>query len=92
MTKPLARDLMYRKRAFDAEIIELGVRWYITYRLSYRESGGNDGQARRQGRPLDDSSMGDPARARVREATWRRKNKCAGQTALTRWHWLECQI
>lgn len=26
-----------RKRAFDAEIIELCVRWYITYRLSYRD-------------------------------------------------------
>jgi transposase-like protein len=37
MTKPIARDLMYRKRAFDTEIIELCVRWYITYRLSYRD-------------------------------------------------------
>src|ERR1035437_419257 len=36
MTKPMARDPIYRKRAFDAEIIELCVRWYITYRLSYR--------------------------------------------------------
>ena len=30
MTKPIARDPMYRKRAFDADIIELCVRWYIT--------------------------------------------------------------
>jgi transposase-like protein len=37
MTKPIARDPMYRKRAFDADIIELCVRWYITYRLSYRD-------------------------------------------------------
>jgi transposase-like protein len=37
MTKPIARDPMYRKRAFDADIIELWVRWYITYRLSYRD-------------------------------------------------------
>jgi transposase-like protein len=37
MTKPIARDFMSRKRAFDAEIIELCVRWYITYRLSYRD-------------------------------------------------------
>jgi transposase-like protein len=37
MTKPIARDLMYRKRVFDADIIELCVRWYITYRLSYRD-------------------------------------------------------
>jgi len=28
---------MYRGRVFDAEIIELCVRWYITYRLSYRD-------------------------------------------------------
>jgi transposase-like protein len=37
MTKPLARDHIYRRRRFDAEIIELCVRWYITYRLSYRD-------------------------------------------------------
>jgi transposase-like protein len=37
MTKPIARDPMYRKRVFDADIIELCVLWYITYRLSYRD-------------------------------------------------------
>src|ERR1039458_2203961 len=37
MTKPIARDPIYRKRAFDADIFELCVRWYITYRLSYRD-------------------------------------------------------
>src|SRR5258705_4154388 len=37
MTRPAARDAMYRGRVFDAEIIELCVRWYITYRLSYRD-------------------------------------------------------
>ena len=37
MRKPSARDSMYRKRVFDADIIELCVRWYITYRLSYRD-------------------------------------------------------
>jgi hypothetical protein len=37
MTKPIARDPMYRKRVFDADIIELCVRWYITYRVSYRD-------------------------------------------------------
>jgi transposase-like protein len=37
MTKPIPRDPIYRKRAFDADIIELCVRWYITYRLSYRD-------------------------------------------------------
>lgn len=37
MTKPIARDSIYRRRRFDAQIIELCVRWYITYRLSYRD-------------------------------------------------------
>jgi len=30
MTKPVVRDPIYRRRWFDAEIIELRVRWYIT--------------------------------------------------------------
>lgn len=37
MTKPLERDAIYLKRHFDAEIIVLCVRWYITYKLSYRD-------------------------------------------------------
>ena len=37
MTKPIVRDPIYRRRRFDADIIELCVRWYITYRLSYRD-------------------------------------------------------
>src|SRR5882762_8330799 len=31
------RDPIYRRRRFSAETIELCVRWYITYRLSYRD-------------------------------------------------------
>jgi transposase-like protein len=37
MTKPMARDPIYRRRVFDADVIELCVRWYVTYRLSYRD-------------------------------------------------------
>jgi transposase-like protein len=37
MTMPISRDPIYRKRAFNADTIELCVRWYITYRLSYRD-------------------------------------------------------
>lgn len=37
MTKRAARDPIYRGRRFSAETIELCVRWYITYRLSYRD-------------------------------------------------------
>ena len=37
VTKPLARDQIYLNRQFDAEIIVLCVRWYISYKLSYRD-------------------------------------------------------
>ena len=37
MTKRQDRDAIYVKRQFDAEIIILCVRWYITYRLAYRD-------------------------------------------------------
>lgn len=37
MTRAITRDPIYRRRRFQAEIIELCVRWYITYRLSYRD-------------------------------------------------------
>jgi transposase-like protein len=37
MTKPIERDAIYRGRRFQTETIELCVRWYITYRLSYRD-------------------------------------------------------
>ena len=37
MTKPVGRDTIYRCRRFSAGTIELCVRWYITYRLSYRD-------------------------------------------------------
>ena len=37
MTKPIARDSIYKGRRFRSETIELCVRWYITYRLSSRD-------------------------------------------------------
>lgn len=37
MTKAIARDPIYRGRRFQSELIELCVRWYLTYRLSYRD-------------------------------------------------------
>jgi transposase-like protein len=37
MTKPIERDPIYRGRRFQNETIELCVRWYVTYRLSYRD-------------------------------------------------------
>jgi len=37
MTVAIVRDPIYRGRRFQPEIIELCVRWYLTYRLSYRD-------------------------------------------------------
>ena len=37
MTQPIPRDAIYKRRVFDAEVIELCVRWYISHRLSYRD-------------------------------------------------------
>jgi transposase-like protein len=37
MTKPIARDPIYRTRRLEGEVIEHCVRWYISYRLSYRD-------------------------------------------------------
>ncbi len=37
MMERVPRDPIYRGRRFSSEIIELCVRWYITYRLSYRD-------------------------------------------------------
>jgi hypothetical protein len=33
----IERDPIYRGRRFSHEVIELCVRWFITYRLSYRD-------------------------------------------------------
>ena len=37
MTVATLRDPIYRGRRFQPEIIELCVRWYLAYRLSYRD-------------------------------------------------------
>jgi transposase-like protein len=37
MTRPAARDAIYRGHVLDAQITELCVRWYITCWLSYRD-------------------------------------------------------
>ena len=33
----VSRDPIYRRRRYSAEVSELCVRWYITYRPSYRD-------------------------------------------------------
>lgn len=37
MTRAVDRDPIYRRRQYPSEVIETCVRWYITYRLSYRD-------------------------------------------------------
>ncbi len=37
MTTRIARDPIFRKRVFDVDIIVLCVRWYVSYRLTYRD-------------------------------------------------------
>jgi transposase-like protein len=37
MPRAAARDAIYYRRRYTPEVIELCVRWYLTYRLSYRD-------------------------------------------------------
>jgi transposase-like protein len=37
VTQPIERDALYRRRRFPRDVIETCVRWYLTYRLSYRD-------------------------------------------------------
>src|ERR1700735_4888537 len=37
MPRAIPRDTIYHGRRFSVDVIELLVRWYITYRLSYRD-------------------------------------------------------
>jgi transposase-like protein len=37
MPQPASRDPIYRRRRYSSELIEQCVRWYLTYRLSYRD-------------------------------------------------------
>jgi hypothetical protein len=68
MTKPIARDPIYRKRAFDADHHRV-VR-ALVHHLSavVSRSCGDDGRARRQSCAFDDPSVGHSLRSGVREA------------------------
>ena len=37
MPRAASRDPIYRRRRYTPEVISLCVRWYLTYRLSYRD-------------------------------------------------------
>src|ERR1700685_81459 len=68
MTKPIARDPMYRRRSFDADIIQLlcALAHHLPAEiLRYR---GDDGGAWCRDPARDDFTMGRSVRLRVREA------------------------
>ena len=67
MTKRQDRDAIYVKRQFDTDIIVLCVRWYITYRLSYRDLVAMMAE-RRDHVSHDDHAMGDSVCSGIREA------------------------
>jgi hypothetical protein len=76
MTEPVARDPIYRRRRFQSETIELCARWYLTYRLSYRDL--VEMMAERDVTvPLDHSALGAEVRAPVREAVGSIRSACA---------------
>jgi hypothetical protein len=65
MTIRISRDPIYRRRRFSAETIELCVRWYITYRLSYR-----DLAAMMAEREIDTGAIATGTAASARRLLW----------------------
>ena len=61
----MSRDPIYRRRRFSAETIELCVRWYITYRLSYRELVGMMAERGVVGGSQHNPATGNPVRAGI---------------------------
>ena len=68
MTQPIERDPIYRGRRFQTETIELCVRWYITYRLSYRDLAAMMAERGSCRVAHDDHALGPALRAGVRKA------------------------
>ena len=67
MTSSSTLDMLFKHRHFDREIIILGVRWYVSYKLSYRDlvemmaECGVNSEARcrsARGQPLDGPELG----------------------------------
>ena len=59
---------LFKGRHFDREIVVLCVRWYLSYKLSYRDLVTMMSKTGNWSGPHDDSSMGAALHARVREA------------------------
>jgi len=68
MTKPIARDLIYRRRMFDAHVIEHRTVRSLVHQLPAELSRPrwNNGGARDHGGPQLNPAMGNPARAGAR--------------------------
>jgi hypothetical protein len=49
---------LFKGRHFDQEIVVLCVRWYLSFKLSYRDSSGHDSRAGHRLGPHDDYALG----------------------------------
>lgn len=82
MTEAISRDPIYRRRRYPPEVIELCVRWYITYRLSYRDlvaMMAERGVTVRDGRYLNNTVEQDHLLSR-----WRQPRRPLAETAVGR--------
>jgi hypothetical protein len=61
------RHPLFHRRWFADDIIITCVRWYLRFKLSYRDLAELAPGTRRQRRPEHDSTMGHTLRPRVRE-------------------------
>ena len=65
MTEPTSAQDLFKGRHFDQEIIILCVRWYITFKLSFRDLIQMDGGTWYHSVPYDYSSVGAAVCPRV---------------------------
>jgi hypothetical protein len=72
MTEPTSAQELFKGRHFDREIIVLGVRWYLTFKLSSRDLGPNDGRAGHPVGSYDDLALGAALRALILKSVGRR--------------------
>src|SRR6266550_4415649 len=68
VTHPIGRDAIYRRRRFPRDVIETCVRWYLTYRLSYRDLVSLMAERRGARDAHHHHAVGLSIRTRIREA------------------------
>ena len=59
---------LFAGRHFDAEIVVLCVRWYLSFKLSYRDLVSLMSETRHHSGTHDDTALGATLHARIREA------------------------